>query len=86
MRRGLDPDLIVRFPDGFHGAIAMSWTDYGSATDPFMIKLAEQTSAPLLAIEGLIKASQLVTQLKRAQRSKNTNNRAADTNNKGDYA
>ena len=86
MRRGLDPDLIVRFPDGFHGAIAMSWTDYGSANDPVMIKLAEQTSAHLLAIEGLIKASQLVTRLKRERQLKNAKGSETDKPNKGAYA
>src|SRR3954447_10742678 len=30
LRRGLDPDLIVRLPDGHHSAIAMSGTDYAS--------------------------------------------------------
>jgi hypothetical protein len=30
IRRGLDPDLIVRLPDGHHAAIAMSGTDYAS--------------------------------------------------------
>ena len=29
-RRGLDPDLIIRLPDGHHAAIAMSGTDYAS--------------------------------------------------------
>src|SRR3954451_16054158 len=28
LRRGVDPDLIVRFPDGRHAAIALSGTDY----------------------------------------------------------
>src|SRR5437588_105797 len=27
IRRGVDPDLIVRLRDGSHAAIAMSWTD-----------------------------------------------------------
>ncbi|WP_410001705.1 DUF5372 family protein [Singulisphaera sp. GP187] len=30
LRRGIDPDLIVRLPDGHHAAIAMSGTDYAS--------------------------------------------------------
>src|SRR5947209_2708329 len=30
LRRGLDPDFIVRLPDGHHAAIAMSGTDYAS--------------------------------------------------------
>src|SRR5215471_17941490 len=28
LRRGIDPDLIVRLPDGRHAAIALSGTDY----------------------------------------------------------
>jgi hypothetical protein len=28
LRRGVDPDLIVRLPDGRHAAIALSGTDY----------------------------------------------------------
>src|SRR5436305_5778819 len=33
LRRGVDPDLIVRFPDGRHVAIALSGTDYLSAPE-----------------------------------------------------
>jgi hypothetical protein len=33
LRRGIDPDLIVRLPDGRHAAIAMSSTDYLSAPE-----------------------------------------------------
>src|SRR6516165_12645653 len=29
IRRGIDPDLILRLADGTHAAIAMSWTDAG---------------------------------------------------------
>ena len=32
LRRGANPDLIVRLPDGSHAAIAVSLTDYGNAT------------------------------------------------------
>jgi hypothetical protein len=28
LRRGIDPDLIVRLPDGRHAAVALSGTDY----------------------------------------------------------
>ena len=49
MRRGADPDLIVRLPDGMHGAVAMSWTDYaGTAEAP-----ANTESVPLLSLAGL---------------------------------
>lgn len=32
LRRGADPDLVIRHPDGFHMAIAMSCTDYAAAS------------------------------------------------------
>src|SRR5262245_31801246 len=31
VRRGVDPDLIIRLPDGYHGAIAASWPDSAGA-------------------------------------------------------
>ena len=33
VRRGLDPDMIVRLPDGRHAAVAMSLTNYAGSTD-----------------------------------------------------
>ena len=33
VRRGLDPDLIVRLPDGRHAAIATSMTSYAGSTE-----------------------------------------------------
>src|ERR1700748_865347 len=33
LRRGNDPDLIVRLPDGRHAAIALSSTDYLSPSE-----------------------------------------------------
>jgi hypothetical protein len=33
IRRGVDPDLIVRFPDGLHAAVAMSLTDYAVSAE-----------------------------------------------------
>jgi hypothetical protein len=33
VRRGSDPDLIVRLPDGRHAAVAMSLTSYVRSTD-----------------------------------------------------
>jgi hypothetical protein len=32
LRRGADPDLVIRHPDGFHTAIAMSCTDYAASS------------------------------------------------------
>src|SRR2546421_1653008 len=48
VRRGPDPDLIIRLPDGYHGAIAASLTDYGGPVDPDLCG-----APPLLSIEGL---------------------------------
>ena len=33
IRRGPDPDLIIRQLDGYHGAIAASWTTYASTAE-----------------------------------------------------
>ncbi len=49
LRRGADPDLIVRLPDGMHAAVAMSWTDYAGATEA----PAHGESVPLLSLAGL---------------------------------
>jgi hypothetical protein len=58
VRRGPDPDLIIRHLDGYHGAIAASWTSYASATETFP---SEQP--PLLDLEGLCQLTRLVEQL-----------------------
>ena len=56
VRRGRDPDLIIRMPDGFHGAIAASLTDYAGPSDPDLCSIAP----PLLSIEGLWQIAQWV--------------------------
>ena len=58
VRRGRDPDLIVRLPDGFHGAIAASLTDYAGAApvDP------TAGEPPLLLLEGLWQIAQWIAQ------------------------
>jgi Family of unknown function (DUF5372) len=58
VRRGPDPDLIIRMPDGYHGAIAASLTDYAdtSEVDPGVATPA------LLSIEGLWKIAQWIAQ------------------------
>jgi hypothetical protein len=58
VRRGPDPDLIIRLPDGYHGAIAASLTDYGGPADPTL----SVTEPPLLSIEGLWQIAQWVAQ------------------------
>jgi hypothetical protein len=61
IRRGTDPDLIVRLADGYHAAIAMSWTDY--AAPPTELDVAD--SEPLLAVDGLRQMADLVAHLRR---------------------
>jgi hypothetical protein len=65
VRRGSDPDLIIRHPDGFHAAVAMSSTDYGfppSSDPPF-------GPFHLLDVEGLCQAVRLIDRLGQAKRS-----------------
>jgi Family of unknown function (DUF5372) len=58
VRRGPDPDLIIRMPDGYHGAIAASLTDYAGtpATDH------SSTEPPLLSLEGLWQMAHFIEQ------------------------
>ena len=58
VRRGPDPDLIIRFPDGFYGAISASWTDY--AAEPNMALSPDPP--PLLDLLGLCQMAQLIEQ------------------------
>jgi hypothetical protein len=61
VRRGPDPDLIIRMPDGYHGAIAASLTDYAGPPEPD----PDEAEPPLLAIEGLWRIAQWVSQHQR---------------------
>jgi hypothetical protein len=58
VRRGLDPDLIIRHLDGYHGAIAASWTTYASAPETLT-----SHKPPLLDLEGLCHLARLVEHL-----------------------
>ena len=61
VRRGVDPDLIVRLPDGFHGAIAASWTDYaGGAHLPVAGPEESSIAPPLLDPVGLARIAEFV--------------------------
>jgi hypothetical protein len=64
VRRGPDPDLIVRLPDGHHAAIAMSGT--ASAATPH----GETPSRPdhLLDLDGLRRARLLLDRISREGR------------------
>lgn len=63
VRRGPDPDLIIRHVDGYHGAIAASWTTYASAPDALLCE-----EPPLLDLEGLCQLARFVEQLRERSR------------------
>jgi hypothetical protein len=66
IRRGADPDLILRLPDGTHAAIAMSWTDAGEGE---ALSAAQSgPDVPLLELQGLRQIIHLLEQLRQADR------------------
>src|SRR5262245_11722547 len=64
LRRGCDPDLIVRLPDGRHVAIALSSTDYLATPE------GDPTPRPehLLDLDGLRQVLQLLEHIGREGR------------------
>jgi hypothetical protein len=56
IRRGRNPDLVVRLPDGSHAAIAMRLTDYETPTG----SVPTLSPLPLLALPGLRQIAQLM--------------------------
>lgn len=64
IRRGVDPDLVIRLPDGSHVAIAMSWTDYGGAPTEALAN----HPLPLLDLTGLRQAVRLLEHLRQEGR------------------
>lgn len=68
IRRGLDPDLIVKFPDGQHAAIALSSTDYLSAPETPSKPAAEH----LLDLQGLRSVIQLIELIARRPHSESS--------------
>ena len=63
VRRGADPDLIIGHLDGYHGAIAASWTTYASASGALAAG-----KPPLLDLEGLHLLAQVVEHLQQRSR------------------
>src|SRR5437868_1283285 len=61
IRRGPDPDLILRLADGTHTAIAMRWTDYATPAAP----TPRAGVIPLLDVEGLWQTVQLLDHLRK---------------------
>jgi hypothetical protein len=66
IRRGVDPDLILRLADGTHAAIAMSWTDAGEGQ---ALSAAQSGSdLPRLDLQGLRQILHLLDELRQADR------------------
>jgi hypothetical protein len=68
LRRGMDPQLIVRLPDGRHAAIALSSTDYLSSPED------ERSPRPdyLLDLNGLRQVLQVLDRIARGRRPTTT--------------
>ena len=64
IRRGVDPDLIVRLPDGSHAAIAMSSTSYAAPPDHD----SQLVSHHLLDFNGLCQVVQLIDHIRQEGR------------------
>ena len=83
IRRGVDPDLILRLADGTHAAIAMSWTDAGE--EQALSAAQSERDLPRLALQGLRQLLQLFDQLRqegrfpKPQRSPRRSHRARRT-------
>ncbi len=60
IRRGVEPDLIVRLPDGIHAALAVDWTDHLTPGTEALPPPAPH----LLAVDGLRQLAQLVAQFR----------------------
>ena len=65
VRRGVDPDFIIRHPAGFHTAIAMSWTDYAA---PSPLPPQERSPVGLLDCVGLLQLARFLEALHLAGR------------------
>ena len=66
VRRGVDPDLILRLADGTHAAIAMSWTDAGEGQA--FSAAQSHPDLPRLDLQGLRQILQLLDQLRHEDR------------------
>jgi hypothetical protein len=64
VRRGTQPDVILRLPDGSRAAIALSWTDYRTAAPPGQ----SNAEYPLLDLNGLRHAAQLIAHMRQEGR------------------
>ncbi len=62
LRRGADPDLIIRLPDATHAAVAMSLTDYVGPPSSNVIACP----LPLLDLAGLRQIAEHIAQRRHA--------------------
>jgi hypothetical protein len=65
IRRGANPDVIVRLPDGSHAAVALGATDY--AADPSVPPVP--AASHLLDLHGLRQLAQFAADLRQRGRS-----------------
>jgi len=66
IRRGVDPDLILRLSDGTHAAIAMRWTNAGQTQE--LPTAQSKTELPRLDLQGLRQIVHLLDQLRQEER------------------
>jgi hypothetical protein len=64
IRRGADPIIIIQHSDGFHAGIAMSWTDYATASSSEL----SPTPPHLLDFDGLCQIAQLIDHIREEDR------------------
>jgi hypothetical protein len=65
IRRGANPDVIVRLPDGTHAAVALHLTDYVANPDR---PSPPSSTATLLDLDGLRRAAQFIAHLRQEGR------------------
>jgi len=66
IRRGVDPDLMVRLQEGAQAARALRWTDAGR--EPAPTEAPDGHARPLLALQGLRQSAHLIARLRQQRR------------------
>jgi hypothetical protein len=82
IRRGRDPDLIIRLPNGIHAAVAMSLTDYAQPSPDIDLS---PDPPPLLDIEGLRQVVQFIDWLRQEGRYPTEDGQASCPAPESDY-
>ena len=79
IRGEVDPDFIIRLPDGLYAAISASWTDYaGPSSQP------PTDPPPLLNLEGLRDIAELIQRFHSTE-SKSANDMQSISDEGGDH-